>query len=176
MSTLQHADLIFPFLLSLAIAGLDLRAHRIPNYLTLGGALAGLGFRTGCGGLPGLLGGLAGLGLGFALLLLPYLQGGMGAGDVKALAALGAWLGYPLIIYLFVSMGLAGGVMALAALGWRGVLGVRIRQGWLSLLNRVLLREAGPGCEPEARPWRRDFPYGPAMALGMAGLGVWLIF
>jgi len=169
----QPAYLIFPFLLSLAVAGLDLRTRRLPNYLTLGGAMAGLGFRAGWGGLPGLWEGLVGLGLGFVLLLLPYAKGGMGAGDVKALMALGAWLGYPLIIYLFVSMGLAGGVLALAVLWWQGMLGVRIRQGCFWLLNRALLRGAPPGREAQARPGSRDFPYGVAMALGMACLGLW---
>ncbi len=90
-----HYDLVFPLLLSLGMAGWDLSSGRIPNYLTFGGALAGLGFQLGFHGLPGLLDGLAGLGLGFILLLVPYLLGGMGAGDVKASAALGAWLGLP---------------------------------------------------------------------------------
>ena len=88
-----HPDLILPLLLSLGMAGCDLKTRRIPNYLTLVGALGGLGFQLGYHGLPGLLDGLAGLGLGFILLLGPYLLGGMGAGDVKASAALGAWLG-----------------------------------------------------------------------------------
>ena len=100
-----HPDLILPLLLSLGMAGCDLKTRRIPNYLTLGGAMGGLGFQLGYHGLPGLLDGLAGLGLGFILLLGPYLLGGMGAGDVKASAALGAWLGLRHAFYLFVYMG-----------------------------------------------------------------------
>ena len=42
-----HPDLIFPLLLSLGMAGCDLKTRRIPNYLTLGGALRGLGFNSG---------------------------------------------------------------------------------------------------------------------------------
>ena len=85
-----HPDLILPLLLSLGMAACDLKTRRIPNYLTFGGALGGLGFHLGYHGVPGFLDGLAGLGLGFCLLLVPYLLGGMGAGDVKACAALGA--------------------------------------------------------------------------------------
>ncbi len=59
-----HLDLILPFLLSLGMAGWDLKARRIPNCLTLGGALGGLAFQVGRHGLPGLLDGVAGLGLG----------------------------------------------------------------------------------------------------------------
>ena len=50
-----HPDLILPLLLSLGMAGCDLKTRRIPNYLTLGGALGGLGFQLGYHGLPGLL-------------------------------------------------------------------------------------------------------------------------
>ena len=82
-----------PFLLSVVMAAGDWRSRRIPNYLTFGGALAGVAFQTAVFGWPGLAQALLGLFLGLGLLLLPYVLGGMGAGDVKALAALGAWLG-----------------------------------------------------------------------------------
>ncbi len=104
-----HPDLILPLLLSLGMAGCDFKTRRIPNYLTLGGVLGGLGFQLGYHGLPGLLDGLAGLGLGFGLLLGPYLLGGMGAGDVKASAALGAWLGLGRAFALFILYGNLGG-------------------------------------------------------------------
>ena len=124
-----HPDLILPLLLSLGMAGCDLKTRRIPNYLTLGGVLGGLGFQLGYHGLPGLLDGLAGLGLGFFLLLGPYLLGGMGAGDVKASAALGAWLGLWRAFALFVYMGLCGGLILLVMLLWQGRLVARIRDG-----------------------------------------------
>ena len=123
-----HPDLILPLLLSLGMAGCDLKTRRIPNYLTLGGALGGLGFQLGYHGLPGLLDGLAGLGLGFILLLGPYLLGGMGAGDVKASAALGAWLGLWRAFSLFVYMGLCGGLIILVVLLWQRRLLAGIRE------------------------------------------------
>ena len=82
--------------------------------------------------------------LGFAFLILPYLWGGMGAGDVKALAALGAWLGPKLTVLLFCYMGIAGGVMALGYLAWQGSLREKIKQGWTFLLNLILCRPAAP--------------------------------
>ena len=106
-----HYDLVFPLLLSLGIAGWDLKSRRIPNYLTFGGALAGLGFQLGFYGLGGLLDGLAGLALGLVVLMLPYLLGGMGAGDVKAAAALGAWLGLERALLLFIYMAMSGGLI-----------------------------------------------------------------
>jgi prepilin peptidase CpaA len=166
----SHPDLILPLLLSLGMAGCDLKTRRIPNYLTLGGALGGLGFQIGFLGLPGLLDGLAGLGLGFGLLLGPYLLGGMGAGDVKASAALGAWLGLRRAFSLFVYMGICGGLIILVLLLWQGRLLAVIREGGNFLLNWLLCRPfALTSPSPQPRP-RTTIPYGAAMALGMAVL------
>ncbi len=165
-----HPDLILPLLLSLGMAGCDLKTRRIPNYLTLGGALGGLGFQLGYHGLPGLLDGLAGLGLGFILLLGPYLLGGMGAGDVKASAALGAWLGLWRAFSLFVYMGLCGGLIILVVLLWQRRLLAGIREGWNFLLNWVLCRPFDSKPPPSAPRQRTTIPYGAAMALGMAVL------
>ena len=165
-----HPDLILPLLLSLGMAGCDLKTRRIPNYLTLGGALGGLGFQLGYHGLPGLLDGLAGLGLGFILLLGPYLLGGMGAGDVKASAALGAWLGLWRAFSLFVYMGLAGGLIILVVLLWQRRLLAGIREMGNFLLNWVLCRHFDSKPPPSAPRQRTTIPYGAAMALGMAVL------
>lgn len=165
-----HLDLLPPLLLSLAIAGWDLKRRRIPNYLTLGGALAGLGFQLGYHGLPGFLDGLAGLGLGFTLLLIPYLLGGMGAGDVKASAALGSWLGLAQAFLFFIYMGIAGGVIILVLWLWQGRLLVGLRQGWNFLLNWHLCRPFDPKPPPPTSLKGASIPYGAAMALGMAFL------
>ena len=165
-----HPDLILPLLLSLGMAGCDLKTRRIPNYLTFGGALGGLGFQLGYHGLPGLLDGLAGLGLGLLLLLGPYLLGGMGAGDVKASAALGAWLGLWRAFSLFIYMGLSGGLIILGILLWQRRLVAGIREGWNTLLNWVLCRYSGSKPRPSAARQRTTIPYGTAMALGMAVL------
>ena len=131
---------LLPMLLALWIALVDLRTHRIPNYLTLATLLTGLGFQLAFHGLGGLVDGLLGMALGFAFLILPYAWGGMGAGDVKALAALAAWLGPAHTLFLFCYMGIAGGVIALGVLWWRGLLWHKLRRGWTVLLNLVLCR------------------------------------
>jgi prepilin peptidase CpaA len=71
----------------------DLRTRRIPNVLTFGAALAGLLYQFVSGGIDGL--GHAALGwlVGAVIFILPFALGGLGGGDVKLLAALGAWLG-----------------------------------------------------------------------------------
>ena len=165
-----HPDLILPLLLSLGMAGCDLKTRRIPNYLTLSGVLGGLGFQLGYHGLPGLLDGLAGLGLGFFLLLGPYLLGGVGAGDVKASAALGAWLGLWRAFAFFVYTGLCGGLVLIVMLLWQGRLVAQIRTGGIFLLNWVLCRPFDSKSAPSAPRPRTTIPYGAAMALGMAML------
>jgi Flp pilus assembly protein protease CpaA len=103
-----NAYLVPPLVLAGWMAWGDARTRRIPNYLTLATALSGLGFQFGAHDWPGLGQGLLGLCVGFALLIGFFLKGGMGAGDVKALAALGAWLGPLATLYLFIYMGLSG--------------------------------------------------------------------
>jgi len=164
-------SLAFPLIIAWWIAWGDLKTRRIPNYLTFGAALAGLGFQLGYHGWSGMVGGLLGLALGFGLLIVPYILGGMGAGDVKALAALGAWLGPNQTLHLFLYLAIAGGVMALGMLLWRSLLWARIRGSVTLLTDRILCRHL-PQLQPEAKaPEKLDgIPYGVAMALGMVAL------
>ena len=91
----------------------DVRTRRIPNALSLSAAAAGLLYHAATSGVTGVQ--LAGAGwlLGL-LLLLPYFAlGGMGGGDVKLMAALGAWLGPWETFWLAMYAGIAGGVLGL---------------------------------------------------------------
>ncbi|NQT40082.1 MAG: prepilin peptidase [Planctomycetes bacterium] len=97
-------------------AVLDIRMHRIPNYLTVPTAVLGLIYHTVAPGGWGLAASLGGLALGFSLLLLPWLMGGGGMGDVKLLAALGAWLGWKLILVAFATSLVFGSAIAMGVL------------------------------------------------------------
>lgn len=94
----------------------DLRSSRIPNWLTfpaMGFALAG---HAWLGSMHGVLFSLAGLGTGLGLFFLIYLAGGIGAGDVKLMAAIGAFVGvYGVLSCAWLAMVL-GGVYAIAAM------------------------------------------------------------
>jgi len=165
MSSRVH--LLIPLALTVWIAWGDVRTRRIPNYLTLGTAVIGLAYNFMSHGLPGLAEGFLGMLLGFALLILPYLWGGMGAGDVKALAALGSWLGPKLILFLFCYMGIAGGILAVGYLMWQGNLWEKTKQGWTFLVNLILCRPAGPPRAPSAAQLTAGIPYGVAIFAGM---------
>jgi len=91
----------------------DLRRRRIPNVLTFGAALAAFIVSALTGG-PAAVGASAGGWIVAAAVWLPfYLLGGMGAGDVKLMAAIGAWLGPAAAIHVALYTAMAGGVLAL---------------------------------------------------------------
>jgi len=129
--------------------------------------LAGLVYNLAFHGWSGFFDGVLGLILGFALLILPYAWGGMGAGDVKAMAALGAWLGPKQTMFLFCYMGIAGGLIALGVLWWKGLLWQKLRRGLVTLANMILCRPYGLTTPPPPSQLTEGIPYGVAMALGM---------
>jgi prepilin peptidase CpaA len=160
--------LVPPLLLACWMAWGDVRTRRIPNYLTLATALAGLGFQFGMYGWAGLGQGFLGLCLGFALLIGFFLKGGMGAGDVKALAALGAWLGPLSTIYLFIYMGISGIPLIIYFLWRRGELDAKAREWWHLAVSWLLLRADNTPPSPSPPPNKAEgLPYGVAMAMGM---------
>jgi prepilin peptidase CpaA len=162
-----NLQLILPLLFAMAMGVNDARTRRIPNYLTLSCALAGLGYQLGFHGLHGFTDGLLGMALGFGLLIVFYLKGGMGAGDVKALAALGTWLGAWGTIYLFVYMAFAGLVLVILVTWWHGTLWGRIKRSLGFLVAWVLLRPL-PGASEAPAGKSEGVPYAVAMAIGMA--------
>ena len=113
------------------IAGLaaiyDLRSRRIPNWISLSGAILGLSLNASLAGWFGLRAAL--LGAGFALLVyVPlYMLRGMGAGDVKLMAAMGSLVGPANWIYLFMLTAITGGLVALVVITTRGGVGKTLR-------------------------------------------------
>jgi len=163
-------NLVLPFLLTLWMAWSDTRTHRIPNYLTLGCLLTGLAYQLWAHSWTGLLDGLLGVTLGFTLLIFFYWKGGLGAGDVKALAALGAWLGPLQTMHLFIYMAVAGVLVVVVFLWRRGLLKGKIRHFWGVLVNWVLLRPHLSASRPAAAAAtsQEGIPYALSLALGMA--------
>ncbi len=113
----------------------DLRSRRIPNVLTFGGAAAALIFH----GLMPQGHGLASAGLGWvvgvAIFFIPFALGGLGAGDVKLLGALGAWLGPVDALWVALYTGVAGGVLAVGVALARGYLRKAFANIWLLLMH-----------------------------------------
>jgi len=94
----------------------DFRFRKIPNLLTYPTMIAALAYHGMNGGFEGLLFSAKGLGLGMAILILPYLLGGMGAGDAKLMGAVGAILGPKGVFVAFLFTAIIGGIYGLTLL------------------------------------------------------------
>jgi prepilin peptidase CpaA len=120
-----------PVHMALVVASLacvsDLRTRRIPNMLTFGSAIAAIAVHGATAGTSGLITGVAGWLVGIALFFPLFALGGMGAGDVKLLGALGAWLGPMTVLYVALYSSMAGGVLAVAVALKAGYLRQAIR-------------------------------------------------
>jgi prepilin peptidase CpaA len=146
----------------------DLRSRRIPNWLVLPFLLAGIGVSLGPKSWHGIGIGqsLAGMGLGLLLFGVLAWMGGMGMGDVKLCAAIGAWVGPKQLFLALVMTGIAGGIMAVGWAAIGGFLG-ELFTGTSDFLFGW--RKRGMRGDPElnlSNPKARKMPYAPAIAIG----------
>ena len=151
----------------------DLKTHRIPNWLTLTMAMAGLVLQFWFGQWNGLMLAMTGLTVGLLCFLPLHLFGAMGAGDVKLLAGVGTLLGPWAVFVTALLTIIAGGVIALVNIGLRGGVGAMVRRyGYMILLLKQGQPHYLPPAADEAAALR--FPYALAIAFGTV-MSVWFI-
>ena len=105
--------IIAAFGCALVGAGWDVATRRIPNWLTYGSLAGGLVIRACFGGWHGVWYGLAGALVGGGIFFMFFLVHGMGAGDVKLMAAVGGLAGLAQVLMIVLTSAIAGGVLAL---------------------------------------------------------------
>ena len=110
-----------PFILAFACYG-EIKERRIPNWLTLGAIALGLGAAIIEGGLAGLTDSALGLAIAGGLFLPFCLLGVVGGGDMKLMAAVGAIVGWPMVLRVLCDTCIAGGLIAVAIMAWNGIL------------------------------------------------------
>jgi prepilin peptidase CpaA len=154
-------------LLVLAIATIiDIRSRRIPNWLVVPFLAAGIVMSAVDGGWTGVERSFLGILLAVTLMGALYWLGGMGMGDVKLCAAIGAWVGPGQLLTALTMMGMAGGVMAFFWALSKGTLGASFG-GAADLLLGVGRR--GLRRHPTlvlANREAQKMPYAPAIAVG----------
>jgi prepilin peptidase CpaA len=148
-----------------AAASVDIREHRIPNIVVFSGvAIALLLAHLPGGSVSHLVGGIA---VGMAMTLPMYWLRTMGAGDVKLMGMVGAFLGagdmFAAGLVVFVVGGLLG-VVAAARRHAVAQLGDNVKQMVMGGVANVLAR-SGPAIEPPVRSVGVQ-PYGVSIALG----------
>ncbi|PZM65812.1 A24 family peptidase [Paenibacillus dendritiformis] len=128
--------------LLLAAFATDVRTHKIPNRLTMLAAAAGFMIHGVANGWQGLAFSALGAGCGFGIMLLLYIMKGVGAGDVKLFAAIGALTGMYLTWQVFIFSILYGGLIAACILICER--SGRIRGWWSALMSGWLQRSLAP--------------------------------
>jgi prepilin peptidase CpaA len=149
----------------------DIRSRKILNIVTMPTIVFGLIYNISTTGVEGLLFSGKGFLVGLGLLLIPYMLGGMGAGDVKLMAAIGALMGTSFVFYSFIYTALIGGVIAvLLIIKTKG-----IKNLFKSIFyNIVFLRSSlGSMVIPKDKQSSISFPYGVAIVLGTLSTLVW---
>ena len=142
MSSVQLAAIV----VAIVAAACDLRTRRIPNQLTFGAAAMGLIYHLMSGGVGAFGHSAAGWLIGALVFVVPFALRGLGGGDVKLLAALGAWLGPADVVWLALYTGVAGGAMAIGVAVATGYLRRGFNNLWMLLCH---WRVAGLKALPE---------------------------
>jgi len=156
------------FAVASAACWFDVRTRRIPNRLTFPAAALGVAVAIIGHGSGGMFSSAAGLFVGLAVFFPLFLLRGLGAGDVKLMAALGAWVGTSMIFGVAFYTCLAGGVLALAMVVKHRYARQMARNVWL-LLTHWRVFGVGPvdslTLETSAGP---KLPYALPIAVGLA--------
>jgi prepilin peptidase CpaA len=170
---------LLPMLLLLAFAGIsDFRTRRIPNWLCAAIAAGGLiascfdGSRVGPGAAS------LGLLLGLAIMLPQFAMNALRGGDVKLMAAIGAWVGPTAIVLIFAVQALVGMVMVLVQCAWQGRLTSLFRNSAVLAIHAAhvgdlglkSVEETGKSCRSVDRP----LPYAVPVLVATLAVLLWL--
>ena len=157
------SDILLILLLAISLTT-DLITHKIYNCVTFPAVAVGLSLNIWNHGLSGLAGSMLGLAIGFCVFAIVFAFGGVGGGDVKLMAAVGAVGGYPFILNACFYGILTGGILAIAVMIWKGTF-------WRGLKNifHLIFSFVVPKLKIEALKLSdsEKIPYGVALSVGV---------
>ena len=172
---LNDARLALLVVLLMLAAFIDVRTFRIPNWLTVGGAVMGLAFGAAiqwqllgpAWAIDGFLWSLGGLAAGLALMLPMYVLRVMGAGDVKLMAMAGAFLGLGQVVPAVLCVFVTGGIAAVVYVLFRrqlAQLATNLKNVAFGMAFSVMAGQRVGGMAPGASVGK--LPYGVSISLG----------
>jgi prepilin peptidase CpaA len=164
IKSLDTSDVI---LLILLVVGMfmDLRYRRLPNWLTLPTIIIGIIIKTWSHGLlNGALDAIGGVLFAF-VLLLPFIYGGLGGGDLKFLAAIGALKGFQFVLWSALYGAVLGGLVSAGILISQKRFTNELWRYFLFLRNLGSPKAERPNLRPEKKK-ESLFPYGVVIVLG----------
>jgi len=174
-NVVQHWPVWLVSLLLVVAAVIDGKQLKVPNWLTFPMILSGWTYSVLAYGLPGLGWSLVGTAVGLALLLPAYAVGGMGAGDVKLLAGVGAWVWATNTFWAFCVSAILGGAIAVVMVLARGSWKKHRLQFWMILNEFVTVRDPNQlaAVAAERKSSMMLLPYGIPIAIGTIAYFAW---
>lgn len=150
-------------------AWIDGKELKVPNWITFPMVLSGLVYSAVAG--DGIAAGLQGMCCGLLCLLPLYAVGGMGAGDVKLMAGIGAWVGWEITFYSFCVSVVVGAIMAVLMVAYRGAWKKHYEQFLLILSEWTVIKNPYKLSEiaAERKPTMFLLPYGIPICIGTIG-------
>lgn len=143
----------------------DYRTHRIPNQISMAGWLVAPLLYLFFLGVDGTISSLAGLGLLLMLTFPFFVLRWMGAGDVKLISSVGAYMMLDNALPVLAAIVVTGGVMALAQLAWYRLLGRTLQRYW-TMLGLSMVARQGVYLDADVETAQRTMPYAISIALG----------
>jgi prepilin peptidase CpaA len=155
------------FLISILIIAVitDLRWHKIPNWLTFPAIICGIVYSGLICGLQGFVFSVLGLMVGITLFIAPYAIGGMGAGDVKLMGAIGSFLGARNVIWACLFSCIFGWLYGIVVLVVKGSARSYSARYWL-MFKTFLFTGKLFYIPPSPNEKSQKLSYGIAIALG----------
>ncbi len=158
--------LLISALLIIAVIN-DLRFRKIPNLLTYPAMLIAIAYNCWLNGFGGFLFSIEGISVGIAVLITFHFMGGMGAGDVKLMGALGGFLGPKIIFVAFLFTAIIGGLHALVVLTLKGYVKETIKR-YLIMLKTLFLTKRIVYVPASGEISKLRLCYGVSIAVGTA--------
>jgi prepilin peptidase CpaA len=167
----EHWHIWFVSVILVVAAIIDGWMLKVPNWITFPLIMSGWVYSAVTGGWPGLGWSLLGTFVGLGLLYGLYMVGGMGAGDVKLLAGIGAWVHLQHTWNIFAATAIVGGIMALAMIAYTGRWRKHFQQFNMLVGEFVEVRDAEALYQRAAERKSKMFllPYGIPMTIAALG-------